>query len=115
DWIDAAEPVPVRLAFQLHPDVTATLDGAHAVLRWNGGAAAMQLPPELDWQVHRGEDNPPLRWYSPEVGEKGSSATLIGSGTLEAGARLHSSISAGIDAAMSRDRAAGVTVKEVGA
>ena len=70
-----------RLAFHLGPDVDVSLDGVTARLRWDGGAAVMELPSELAWTAHRGETSPPLGWYSEGFGRKVPSTTLVGTGT----------------------------------
>ncbi len=70
-----------RLAFHLGPDITVALDGGTAQLSWDGGAAVLDLPPELSWTSHRGEMSPPLGWYSAGFGRKVPSTTLVGTGT----------------------------------
>jgi hypothetical protein len=42
----------------------------------------MHLPPELEWNVRRGDEDPPCGWYSPSFGTKTPSATLVGFGHL---------------------------------
>ena len=79
----------IRLAFHLGPEVTAELAGAYARLRWSDagarGGALMELPPSLQWTLHRGEDNPVLGWYSSSLGRRTPAVALIGSGrTAEA-------------------------------
>jgi len=88
DWIETAAPVAVRLAFHLHPAVAVTLDGHRADLRWAGGAAAVDLPEQLSWAFHRGQEEPPLGWFSPAFGEKMPTTVLIGSGEMSQGVRL---------------------------
>ena len=84
DWLDSAGPHEVALAFHLGPDVRLELDGAAAALAWPGGSAAMALPDSLRWSVHRGEESPPLGWYSRHYGQREPITTLIGRGTLAA-------------------------------
>ena len=88
DWLDAAAPHPVALGFHLGPAVEARLDGAAAMLDWDGGAAVMSLPETLSWSAHRGETDPPLGWYSRHYGHREPATVLIGRGMLEPGERL---------------------------
>jgi hypothetical protein len=78
----------VRMAFHLGPDVTAELVANGAVLRWDGpdapGAARLDLPAELEWQLYRGETEPILGWYSARLGERIPAATLLGRGRCKA-------------------------------
>jgi hypothetical protein len=80
----------VALRFQLGPTVECGLDGAIARLAWPGHprGATMQLDRRFVWQAHRGEDAPPLGWYSPAFGERMPATTLVGRGVLGAGDRL---------------------------
>jgi hypothetical protein len=76
-----------RLAFHLGPAVTAVLDGHTARLTWTGAGggergAALELPPDLSWSAHRGEEHPPLGWYSPGFGRRVPATTLVGAGTV---------------------------------
>ena len=74
----------LRLAFHCGPEVEAELDEALAVLRWPRGAAAglgrLELPPQLQWSLHRGETDPILGWYSPGLGRRVPAVTLVGRG-----------------------------------
>lgn len=93
DVLDGTGTHPVRLALPLGPDVDAVVDGAVAVLRWKdaGGeerGAEVTLPAGLTWRAHRGEEEPPLGWYSPGFGRKVPATLLLGSGTLRAGDAL---------------------------
>jgi Heparinase II/III-like protein/Heparinase II/III N-terminus len=69
-----------RLAFHLGPEVTVVLDGHDAVLSWRDRTASLALPVELTWTAHRGEENPPLGWYSTEFGRREPTTTLVGTG-----------------------------------
>lgn len=73
-----------RLAFHIGPTVMTTLSGSSASLQWstNGvpAAASLQLPAVLRWEIHRGETDPPLGWYSPRFGCKEPTVTLLGTG-----------------------------------
>jgi hypothetical protein len=40
----------------------------------------LALPPGLTWTAHRGEEDPPLGWYSPDFGRREPATTLVGSG-----------------------------------
>jgi hypothetical protein len=88
DWLDSAKPHDVALAFHLGPDVRVGLDGVAAALDWPGGTARMDLPQSLAWSAHRGEEQPPLGWYSRHYGQREPATALIGRGTLPPGARL---------------------------
>ena len=90
DWIDAAEPHAVMLAYQLHPEVAVELQGHRATLRWPDGEAQVTLPPSLQWSVHRGETAPPFGWYSRGFGHRVPACVLAGRGTLPPGLRLQS-------------------------
>ena len=74
----------VRLAFHLGPDVSAELTRASAVLSWpraaTPGAARLELPRGLTWSLHRGETDPILGWYSPGLGRRVTTITLLGRG-----------------------------------
>jgi hypothetical protein len=98
DWIEARAPVTVRLAFHLHPAVALTLEGNRAQLQWTGGTAAVELPEKLSWCCHRGQEQPPLGWFSPAFGEKIPTAVLIGSGEMSQGERLETRLANGAHA-----------------
>jgi hypothetical protein len=89
DDIDAG-PHDLRIAFHLGPEVEAKLSGTTADLDWSGaatpGAARLELPPQLEWSLHRGETDPILGWYSPGLGRRVPSCTLIGRGPGAPGA-----------------------------
>jgi AcrR family transcriptional regulator len=104
DWIDAAAPAPVRLAFHFEPSVQVILKDHAATLQWPGGSAVMELPAKLSWRIHHGEEQPPLGWYSPEFGEKVPTAALIGTGELSAGEQLETRLRNGAAAAASETR-----------
>jgi hypothetical protein len=60
------------------------------MLRWvhrgRTHTAALELPAELVWTVHRGSVEPPLGWYAPAFGRRTPAVTLLGSGSIEPGA-----------------------------
>lgn len=95
DWIETSVPVPVRLALHLHPAVATTLTGNRAELHWADGSAVIDLPEKLSWAVHRGEERPPLGWFSHAFGEKMPSTVLIGSGEMSASERFETRLLAG--------------------
>jgi hypothetical protein len=72
----------VRLAFHLGPDVHAELEDDCALLTWPAvGApwtARLELPRGLRWSLHRGETAPILGWYSPCLGRRVPSFSLLG-------------------------------------
>jgi hypothetical protein len=79
----------VRLAFHVHPDVTVRLETRRAMLAAEGRVlAVLDLPAGLAWSAHRGEERPPLGWFSPEFGVKEACTTLVGRGVLAPGERL---------------------------
>jgi hypothetical protein len=82
----------VRLAFHLGPEVQVELDGTYAALSWpraaTPGAAQLELPGALRWSLHRGESDPILGWYSPGLGRRVPSFTLLGCGRCTPGAPL---------------------------
>jgi hypothetical protein len=88
DWIEAAAPHDATLSWHLGPEIAVTLDGLVARLEWPGGAGRLDLPAQLVWTIHRGEQRPPLGWYSDRFGHKTPSNTLTGHGRLTAGTTL---------------------------
>jgi hypothetical protein len=96
DEIDTDGLHPLRMAFHFGPSVDAALgrttDGAPVIeLRWPGAsgpaAATLRLPDALVWDIHRGESDPILGWYSPSFGVKGPASMAVGVGTSAAAAR----------------------------
>jgi hypothetical protein len=94
DEIEAPRPLPARLAFHLHPDVTCDLAGHIARFTWTADgtqrAATMTLPDALSWSAHRGDTDPILGWFSGRFGEKQPTTTLLGVGSLAPGQVLRS-------------------------
>jgi hypothetical protein len=82
----------VRLAFHLGPHVEAEFNYARAVLGWPGastpGAARLELPPQLQWSLHRGETDPILGWYSRGLGQRIPTYTFLGRGQCAPGVPL---------------------------
>jgi hypothetical protein len=82
----------VRLAFHLGPEVQVELDGSCASLNWSAaaapGTARLELPPGLRWSLHRGGSDPVLGWYSPSLGRRIPTFSLVGSGRWVPGAPL---------------------------
>ena len=82
----------IRLVFHLGPEVQAELDGSYAMLRWPAAStqrtARLELPSGLRWSLHRGESDPILGWYSPGLGRRVPSFTLLGYGRCVPGAPL---------------------------
>jgi hypothetical protein len=90
DEVRSARGHDCRLAFHLGPGVEVQLDSRAARLAWAGAGtvlrrAQMSLPATLRWQVHRGQHDPPLGWYSAGFGRREPSVTLIGQGRIEPG------------------------------
>jgi hypothetical protein len=92
DWIEARDAHAVTLAYHLGPEVDVALEHGVARLRWGSGAAALLLPAELTWRVHRAETTPPLGWHSSGFGRKTPSNTLVGRGVLAPGTKLVSTL-----------------------
>jgi hypothetical protein len=92
DALDVAGEVPVRLSWHLGPQVTAALDGTVARLSWHVGEevrqAGLELPAELRWTAHRGEEHPIGGWYSPGFGRRVRATSLTGDGRISAGSPL---------------------------
>jgi hypothetical protein len=82
----------ICLAFHFGPDVQAELRGSAAVLTWGTAGAArtarMELPAGLRWDLHRGEQDPILGWYSSGLGRRTPVFTLLGRGQSVAGKPL---------------------------
>ena len=82
----------IRLAFHLGPEVQVELDGSCAVLGWPAastpGTARLELPSGLRWSLHRGESDPILGWYSPGLGRRVPSFSLVGCGRCAPGTPL---------------------------
>jgi len=76
----SGELVPIRLAFHFGPDVQCQLIPGKALLAWRGGGAELELPAGLNWALHRGEENPPLGWFSRSFDVKVPSFSLLGQG-----------------------------------
>jgi hypothetical protein len=71
---------PCRLAYHLGPQVEVELDGHVARLSWRDHTAELVLPADLAWTAHRGQETPPLGWYSAGFGDRTPATTLVGSG-----------------------------------
>ena len=82
----------LRLAFHLGPEVRVELNGSTAALDWptasTPGAARMELPPDLEWSLHRGETDPIVGWYSGGLGQRIPAFALIGCGRSASGVPL---------------------------
>jgi len=72
----------LRLAFHFGPEIQVELNGSCAALGWPTasvpGAARLELPPSLEWTLHRGETDPILGWYSCGLGQRIPAFALIG-------------------------------------
>lgn len=89
----------VRIAFHMGPGVHAELRDRSAVLSWSApatppvpsappAAAWLELPPALQWSLHKGETDPILGWYSHGLGQRVPTFTLLGRGLAEQGKPL---------------------------
>jgi len=85
--------IPTRMAFHFGPDVTCRLIQEKAHLLWSGGEAELELPANLNWTLHRGEEDPPFGWFSPSFDRRVPSFSLLGVGTTATGSRLISRLS----------------------
>jgi hypothetical protein len=88
DWLESSATQTVALSWHLGPSIDLRLDGTTAQLAWPGGNATLTLPALLTWTAHRGEEAPPLGWYSGGFGRRQPSWVLVGRGMPEAQARL---------------------------
>ncbi|MDN5852192.1 MAG: heparinase II/III family protein, partial [Actinomycetia bacterium] len=72
----------VRVAFHLGPQVGVRLSGSTAELAWRGATGAVRatlyLPARLNWSEHRGETDPVVGWFSPRLGLRVPTTTLLG-------------------------------------
>nr|WP_198955001.1 alginate lyase family protein [Kineosporia sp. R_H_3] len=88
----AGAAVPLRLSWHLGPAVDVDLGDRTARLAWTAQdgrrTARLRLPGDLTWTAHRGEDDPPLGWYSPRFGRRVPSTSLVGTGSGAAGTHL---------------------------
>ena len=88
DGLTASRSHTVRMSYHLGPDVEVTLHGSLARLGWarpgrdEVAIALLHLPAELEWTWHRGEEDPPLGWWSEGLGRRRPSTTLVGRGEL---------------------------------
>jgi hypothetical protein len=82
----------IRLAFHLGPEVQVELKEPYAVLSWPSasmpGSARLELPLGLQWSLHRGEIDPILGWYSPGLGRRVPTFSLLGCGRCGPGTPL---------------------------
>ena len=82
----------ICLAFHFGPDIHVQLRESGAALSWSAaaepGVARMELPAGLHWNLHRGEPDPILGWYSPGLGRRVPAFTLLGRGQSVAGQPL---------------------------
>ena len=87
DRVDGSRRARLAAGLATGPDVELSLVGSTAELKWPGpdGTAAITLDPGLTWSGHRGEDGPPLGWYSPEFDRKVPSWVLAGTERVAAG------------------------------
>ena len=114
DWIEARDAHAVTLAYHLGPEVDVALEHGVARLRWGSGAAALLLPAELTWRVHRAETTPPLGWHSSGFGRKTPSNTLVGRGVLAPGTSLSvRSLSRGTNAMPASNRRVLIVVENL--
>jgi hypothetical protein len=81
DWIEGVHfDHEFRIAFHLGPTLDCCLTDNIANLSWSGGAARLQLPSALRWQVVRGQREPLLGWYSAGFDVVEPTYSLVGTG-----------------------------------
>jgi hypothetical protein len=85
DEIRGKNIASAALCFHLGPAVQCELKANAATLSWTGGDAILELPSALNWSLHRGEENPPLGWFSPSFDVKIPTFTLLGTGSATVG------------------------------
>lgn len=80
------QPAAVSLRFHLGPTINCELDQSSARLQWTVDGltvrAALELSPKLGWRIARGEQDPPLGWFSPSFDRKVPTITLEGTGVM---------------------------------
>ena len=89
DTLEGDAPVAARITFQLGPAISCALEDDAAVLTWDDHQVVATLPAGLEWRVEQGSTDPIDGWYSPSFGTKMAAAVMIGVGTIEPGATLH--------------------------
>ena len=82
-----------RLVYHLGPTVMAALIGNSVELSWEGPGhrrvtAVMNLAPEAQWRLARGESDPVLGWYAPRFGCKQAAFAVLGEGTCDGRTKL---------------------------
>ncbi len=96
DSLECTGEQACRLAFHLGPEVRCVLEGSRAALSWQRDGktheAILHLPESLAWRAVRGQQDPPLGWYSPTFGVKRPATCLLGEGRLAGGATLKSEL-----------------------
>jgi hypothetical protein len=83
DTVETDGTHPVRVAFQLGPDIEATLDGLVARLQWltrkgDRTTAELGLCEGVTWNCVRGLTQPVMGWYSPGFGRKQPAWSIVG-------------------------------------
>jgi hypothetical protein len=77
DRIDANQPARVDLYFHFHPGVELRLSGNRAVATRDGDTITLDLPEHTRLDIHRGDREKPLGWYSPYFGIIEPTNTLV--------------------------------------
>lgn len=92
DTVTGSSRHTLRLAWHLGPDVDVELRDGGAELSWESPtgsrAARLELPEQLEWSAHRGENDPVLGWYSARFGERVPTTAVVGSGAWTGGLTL---------------------------
>ncbi|HEX9623090.1 MAG TPA: alginate lyase family protein [Streptosporangiaceae bacterium] len=83
DEIDGGQH-EIRLAFHFGPEIEVELSRHNAMLTWStalgSGSARIDLPESLDWNLHKGEQDRIMGWYSEGLGRRVPAFSLVGSG-----------------------------------
>ncbi len=77
----------VHLRFHLGPEIDCDLTDQDLTLRWTAPqgtpqSARLTLPAEFAWRIVRGQESPPMGWYSPHFGHKVPTFSVVGSANV---------------------------------
>lgn len=92
---------PLRLMFHLGPGVRCRQADSVTQLTWNDGPvahrASLFLPQALHWRMVCGQTDPLLGWYSMRFGQREPAVVLVGSGSIDGGMRLETTLQFDVD------------------
>ena len=70
----------IEMPFHIHPNVECHLSGSSLTLTYPGSrTVTIQLDPQLNWRLYKGNLSPTLGWYSSSFYQKEASPVVIGS------------------------------------